>query len=179
MVAVTRGALEDHVLTLVRDLSGRHGWSWATEAGFRAELQRRSGRRIGERSFLRALDRLAERGVIEHVRIYPGQRMANGQRTSFGTTHNRIVARAERRRKAKQRAREAKLRSLADAKRLREAEAERERQRIAAEKRAEEHAAEERAVREAASPDDVATFMRGIGAILGGTGKPPPPREGC
>lgn len=171
---VSRGTLDDHVLTLVRDLSGRYGWSWATESGFRRELERRSGRLIGERSFLRAVDRLVKKGVLEHVRIYPGQRMANGQRTSFGTTHNRIVARAERRKRARARAREAKCKSLAAAKRQREADAERERQRVAAECIALEREEDERRLREKASPEQVAGFMSRLGNILG---KPPPPRE--
>lgn len=167
---MTHHALDAHVLTLVRDLSSRHGWTWATESGFRRELERRTGRRIGERSFLRAVDRLARKGLIEHERVLPGQRMANGVNTSFGTTHNRIVARAERRKRERERARKAKLKSLAEAKQLREAEAMRERQRVAAAKRAEEKAADERMVAEAAKPDEVAGFLASIRDAL----KPPP-----
>lgn len=117
-----RGALEDAIVRMVDDLSIKHGWSWATEGGMRAELERRTGRRVGERSIGRVLRRLEAEGKIVHRRILPGERMPNGKLTSHGSQRNRYVPRwqkrAEEKRKARARARAettARQRAVAEA----------------------------------------------------------------
>lgn len=107
------GPLDDAVIRLVGDLSVTHGWSWATERGLRDELERRTGRRVGERSIGRVLRRLVKTGAIAHRRILPGGRMANGMRTSHGTQHNRHIPRwlqrAERKRERRRLERQARI----------------------------------------------------------------------
>jgi hypothetical protein len=127
-----RACLDDAVRDMVIDMSRRYGWTWAYEPGFRAELERRTGRRVGARSIARVLRRLAARGEIEHRRIPPGGRLPNGARTGCGGQKNRHVPRWKAR-KAKKRAVRDRERARVIAEQLAERERAAERKRLAGE----------------------------------------------
>lgn len=130
-----RRLLHDPVRDLVGDLSRDFGKCFATEAGMRRELWRRTGYLCGERSIGRCIARAVRRGELGHKRIVTNEKMCNGKRSKHGTTHTWIIARADQR-KARRRAREAQRQAKYARQRQERAELERERRRREDEARA-------------------------------------------
>jgi hypothetical protein len=134
-----RRALHLPVRAMVDDLSRDWGVCFATEAGLRRELYRRTGYICGLRSIARCIKRGVARGELGQERIAPYARRVDGDRHHPGTTHTWIVVRREQR-KARRRAREEKRQAEHKAARA-------EREKLELEQRAREETARELAAR--------------------------------
>lgn len=100
-----RRALSPPVRAMIADLSADYGQAFASEAGYRRELFRRTGYVCGERSIGRVIARLVARGEVGHKRIKPNQAFVHGVTTNHGGQQNWIIARRAQR-KARRRAAE-------------------------------------------------------------------------
>lgn len=78
---------------MIADLAAAHGKAWASEAGYRRELWRRTGYVCGERSIGRVIARLVRAGEVGHERVKPNSRLIHGPTTYHGGQHNWIIAR--------------------------------------------------------------------------------------
>lgn len=90
---------------MIEELSRRHGKCFASEAGLRHDLHRRTGYVCGERSIGRVIKRLVALGKWGAERVKPNHFLATGKKTDCGGTHTWIVSRFEQR-KARRRAAE-------------------------------------------------------------------------
>jgi hypothetical protein len=111
-----RRTLHDPIAAIIGDLSTSFGKCWATEAGLRRELARRTGYICGERSIGRVIGRAVRRGEWGHQRVKPNRVMANGERTGHGTQHTWIVSRFEQRKARRRAAEEERQRQRKEAK---------------------------------------------------------------
>jgi len=114
-----RRALRAPVHAMIGELARDWGKCFATEAGLRRELYRRTGYVCGVRSIARVIRRSVVRGELGQERVAPYARRVDGERGHPGTTHTWVIARRAQR-KTRRRARELERQSVAHAERARQ-----------------------------------------------------------
>jgi hypothetical protein len=107
------GPLVIRALDLVDFLSHRYGKCFASERAQRELMTRHEGRAPGERSISRVLRKAKRDGLIVRRRIFPGEKMPNGQIARYGTTTNVLLSRQEQRSRRRRKAKEEAARARA------------------------------------------------------------------
>lgn len=92
-----RKSVDAALMHLLCNLQRAHGWSYASEAGLRQKICEDVGHMPGMDTVRRALDRLAELGLLHQVWLLKGGILPNGDVASAGTRLIRVaMSRAER-----------------------------------------------------------------------------------